>query len=690
MAPAEWFTDQPQSLTNIGQDKKTQQPRNIMMHTEDNDTQSTTTYTSADPHVLKLLLELDEELPSGIVLPLERATVARRVRAIKLNYYTRADAEGEVNSLELEEQPTPIVKASRPFLSRRRVRRGKFTFAAGAANFHSVSPQAGASPAARLQLRLHWPEEPLGAFLLPEDLAPGKRVTILGHNLRVVRCDDAETEAFYARRGLLPATPEPPVAPDPYTEARAAAQAEEARARLARAALSAETDALHREAYLRAAPMPALRGHPNQTGRRAVPFVPAAAADRGGASRERNGATLRLLLRWDAPTPAARPQPRPRTGRQYAHRGGGDRALEPSEAPRPGETPRAPAAASPKGSQHFYLTYFCDDETLCVHEAKSPSLLGGASSRGALFLSRARLPLPPEPSAAPTVDARHVTAPDLIVGSEVHVHGRRMRVVACDAPSRAVAAQRLALANPPDEEDFGLRAVEPGAEAEAGEGEGQGANEPAGERIRTRFERVDARHRKLLFGAVLTCGSDGAEADRRFAVAFDLVQREASAKELPSRGRPGGMVARNVPVLQSSLELGRTLVINGLALELVEADDATLAHMEAHADVFPFADGARAMRVVARELAAHRKAAEWELALAVATRKQAGDAGGGRLAQDEFVQALERAGVRGVRHELVTAWRATAGSSVGDSYGRERGLDVRLFLSALGELEVPR
>lgn len=179
------------------------------------------------PDTLRLLAETIEQLPFGVVLPLQRDhSIDRRVRQLRLTFYFREDAEGPAGSLSAEELPNAYLPRGGPFLARQRVPMGGGAFPTGRdgetlPHWQRVVPppefrrSAGSAPAGRVQptrtpaqalsARLHWPALDEEQFLTAEDLAPGRNIKVLGRTIRILGCDEEhpETRVWLESRGML-------------------------------------------------------------------------------------------------------------------------------------------------------------------------------------------------------------------------------------------------------------------------------------------------------------------------------------------------------------------------------------------------------------------------------------------------------------------------------------------------------
>lgn len=179
-------------------------------------------------------------------------------------------------------------------------------------------------------------------------------------------------------------------------------------------------------------------------------------------------------------------------------------------------------------------------------------------------------------------------------------------------------------------------------------------------------------------------GRLGAGVDaRRFVITYDVAQRHASARALACAGHMAGWVARQAPAPpEDQLGLGLHMRLNGHDFVLNTADEASLGFMEARPDRFPAADPRRALaqlRRVVSQSAAARGSMRAALANAMVRSREGNSAAGGRLSQDQFVQAVSgwEGGLLST-HAAVALFRAMAREPAEGGAAR---LDAPLFLA---------
>ena len=465
-------------------------------------------------------------------------------------------------------------------------------------NFHQVTPctdRSKGEPHLKLRERLHWPAPAEEQFLQPEDLVPGAHLTLLGHRLRLL-APEPRTRAWLDARGLLPpgghvdvTTPAvvpadaaavgappspPPLVPreDPHL---AALKAEEARRAAANFLVSPTTDDLARWRHGKASGWPELRDQPRTSGR----GVRRASETRRFERQLMVPEVLHFHLVWDEPPPADA------TG----------------------------AAAAPL-RRTFVLHFFVADGCVRIDEELGHNS-GREFERGgvATFLRKGRLPKDDDTRRAEAStyrpnrwlgrsgdlddgDVRYVGLDDLAVGATVGVHGRSMRVVGCDEPTRAYLRARGGARAVDDDELPGagvgrcgagaasapyalpttapttaaarhpLPAAEPGHDTRR---RGAAALPDGGELEGWRVFPGDDRpgtgraaalpSDTLRFRAVLVDDADGGPLpDRRFTLGYDVGAGVASVRELASRGHAAALVVKEAAVAggEAALYLG--------------------------------------------------------------------------------------------------------------------------------------
>ena len=609
------------------------------------------------------------------------------VRQLKLTYHLHAEHGAPAGGVSIEELPTNCANTGRvvgsarslaarhnesapvPFLARTRVLRDGTTHPANhdlqeQPNFHQVTPctdRSKGEPHLKLRERLHWPAPAEEQFLQPEDLVPGAHLTLLGHRLRLL-APEPRTRAWLDARGLLPpgghvdvTTPAvvpadaaavgappspPPLVPreDPHL---AALKAEEARrAAAANFLVSPTTDDLARWRHGKASGWPELRDQPRTSGRG---VRPRASETRRFERQLMVPEVLHFHLVWDEPPPADA------TG----------------------------AAAAPL-RRTFVLHFFVADGCVRIDEELGHNS-GREFERGgvATFLRKGRLPKDDDTRRAEAStyrpnrwlgrsgdlddgDVRYVGLDDLAVGATVGVHGRSMRVVGCDEPTRAYLRARGGARAVDDDELPGagvgrcgagaasapyalpttapttaaarhpLPAAEPGHDTRR---RGAAALPDGGELEGWRVFPGDDRpgtgraaalpSDTLRFRAVLVDDADGGPLpDRRFTLGYDVGAGVASVRELASRGHAAALVVKEAAVAggEAALFLGARLPLHGRTYVVYEAEEAALSYMEARPDRFPASDAAAAVAAVRARVGERRARVEAAFAMAIGVR----------------------------------------------------------------------
>jgi hypothetical protein len=179
-------------------------------------------------------------------------------------------------------------------------------------------------------------------------------------------------------------------------------------------------------------------------------------------------------------------------------------------------------------------------------------------------------------------------------------------------------------------------------------------------------------------------GGAGAGVDaRRFVITYDVAQQHASARALACAGHTAGWVARQAPAPpEDRLGLGMRVRLNGHDFVLTSADEASLGFMQARPDRFPAADSRRALAQLRRVMSQSdtaRGSMRAALAGAIVRSREADSAAGGRLSQDQFVQAVSAwEGGLLTTHAAVALFRVMAREPAEGGAAR---LDAPLFLA---------
>mmetsp|Transcript_6596 Transcript_6596/g.18690 ORF Transcript_6596/g.18690 Transcript_6596/m.18690 type:complete len:823 (+) Transcript_6596:60-2528(+) len=316
---------------------------------------------------------------------------------------------------------------------------------------------------------------------------------------------------------------------------------------------------------------------------------------------------------------------------------------------------------------------------------------------------------------------------DLRVGEYVGVLGRRMLVVACDSDTREIALQLYGIHMGDNLSEFNRRAAGAGALSDVGaqptirskpraawadDGPIAPGKTSSDVRVTNRafYEKERERDAQELppggcicFDAILAESSHqkadgkvcsigvgrGESLIQQFKLMYDVVERRISARALACAGHTAGLVVRNTCFSnEGELKLGGEIRVNGFNFLLTGADEASLGYMEKRLDRFPSADPRRALAFVRNAVGRDEEAKltlRDTLANAMVRSREADDSAGGRLDQQQFVDAMQSwPGVHMGMHAATALFRSMARKNLSHRETRGDGkwlLDAPLFLA---------